>query len=210
MKNNLYKYENELRNSGVNYICGVDEVGRGPLIGPVVACAVVLPKDFKLEGLDDSKKLTEKKRIAFNEYILENALAVSIVEIDEKIIDQINIYQATKKGMIEAIGKLDCQVEHALIDAMPIPELNIPYTSIIKGDSKSISIAAASVVAKVYRDELMYELAKEHPEYGFEKHKGYPTKQHLQALEEFGVLDSHRRSFSPVANKLNQQLSLFE
>lgn len=210
MKTNLYKYENELRSQGVQLIAGVDEVGRGPLIGPVVVCAVVLPADFTLPGLDDSKKLSEKKRLEYNEIILKQALAISIEEVSAKEVDEKNVYQATKFGMLRAINSLDVAVEHVLVDAMPLPELLIPSTSIIKGDSKSITIAAASVVAKVYRDNLMYQLAKTHPEYGFEKHKGYPTKAHLEAIKEHGVLDQHRRSFGPVRDKLQEQLSLFK
>ncbi len=209
MKTDLYKYENELYQEGASFICGVDEVGRGPLYGPVVVAAVILPKDFILEGLDDSKKLSEKKRIAFNMQILEQAVAYSIIEVTVEEIDKLNIYQATKMGMFKAIEALNHQVDHALIDAMPLPELMIPSTSIIKGDSKSISIAAASVIAKVYRDELMYQVAKEYPEYGFESHKGYPTKKHLEALQQYGVLKDHRRSFAPVANALQEQLKLF-
>jgi len=205
----LYKYENELYEQGLTYICGVDEVGRGPLYGPVVVASVVLPRGFILEGLTDSKKLSEKKRIAYNDYILEHAVAVKIIEVTVDEIDRLNIYQATKMGMFKAIEEIDCTIEHVLVDAMPMPELLIPNTSIIKGDSKSISIAAASVVAKVYRDNLMLEAAKEFPEYGFEKHKGYPTKAHIEALNKFGVLKEHRRSFAPVREQLNEQLKLF-
>ena len=180
---NMYEYEDELYNKGISYIAGVDEVGRGPLIGPVVAACCVLPKDFKLEGLTDSKKLSEKKRNIFSDYIKENAIAYGIGEISPEIIDEVNIYEATKIAMKEAIKQVQEQinVEHILIDAMPL-ELDIPSTSIIKGDAKSISIAAASVLAKVYRDNLMYELDEKYPMYGYKSHKGYPTKKHVEAI----------------------------
>ena len=153
---NLYEYENELYDKGINYIGGVDEVGRGPLIGPVVASCVVLPKDFVLEGLTDSKKLSEKKRDKFYDYIIEHALAYGIGVVSPEEIDEINIYEASRKAMLIAISKVREQInlEHVLIDAMPI-NIDIPTTSIIKGDAKSISIAAASVVAKVTRDKTM-------------------------------------------------------
>ena len=195
----LYEYENNLYAQNVNYIGGVDEVGRGPLIGPVVAACVVLPKDFVLEGLNDSKKLSEKKRDIFYEYIKEHALAYAVGIIGPEIIDEVNIYEASKLAMIEAINKVRKQInlEHVLIDAMPL-DLDIPSTSIIKGDAKSISIAAASVIAKVTRDKMMYELDEIYPEYGFGKHKGYPTKLHLQKLKELGLIDGYRKTYGPV------------
>ena len=201
--NDLYKFENELYLKGINYIGGVDEVGRGPLIGPVVAACVVLPKDFVLEGLTDSKKLSEKKRDLFYDYIINHSIAYGVGIIDAEIIDKVNIYEATKLAMKEAIKKVQKQInlEHVLIDAMKL-ELNIPSTSIIKGDAKSISIAAASVVAKVTRDRMMYDLDKLYPEYGFAKHKGYPTKMHLEKLKEFGIIDGYRKSYGPVKNVL--------
>ena len=195
----LYEYENNLYAQNINYIAGVDEVGRGPLIGPVVAACVVLPKKFVLEGLTDSKKLSEKKRDKFYEYIKENALAYAVGVISPEIIDEVNIYEASKLAMIEAINKVRKQIslEHVLIDAMPI-ELDIPTTSIIKGDAKSISIAAASVVAKVTRDKMMYDLDLKYPEYGFAKHKGYPTKMHLSKIKELGLIEGYRKSYGPV------------
>lgn len=195
----LYKYEKELYNKGINYIGGVDEVGRGPLIGPVVTACVVLPKDFVLEGLTDSKKLTEKKRDLFYEYIKEHSLAYSVGVVEPEVIDEVNIYEATKIAMKEAIDKVKCQVplQHVLIDAMPL-DLDISNTSIIKGDAKSISIAAASVIAKVTRDKMMYELDKKYPEYGFASHKGYPTKKHLEAINKYGLIDGYRKSYGPV------------
>ena len=195
----LYKYEKELYNQNLNIIAGVDEVGRGPLIGPVVAACVVLPKDFVLEGLTDSKKLSEKKRDKFYEYIKENALAYGIGIISPEVIDEVNIYEASKLAMIEAINEVRKQIslEHVLIDAMPL-DLDIETTSIIKGDAKSISIAAASVIAKVTRDKMMYELDKKYPEYGFSKHKGYPTKLHLSKIKELGLIEGYRKTYGPV------------
>lgn len=194
----LYKYENELRSQGINLIAGVDEVGRGPLVGSVVTACVILPENFYLEGLTDSKKLSEKKRDLFYDYIMEHALSVSIGMMDEKVIDEVNIYEATKLAMYEAINNSKIKPEHVLIDAMKLENLEIPSTSIIKGDAKSISIAAASVIAKVTRDRMMYELDKLHPEYGFGRHKGYPTKEHIQAIEKYGILKEHRKTFKPV------------
>lgn len=202
----LYKYEHELEKEGINYIGGVDEVGRGPLIGPVVTACCILPKDFKLEGLTDSKKLTEKKREEYYKYIKENCIAYGIGEASPERIDEINIYQATKEAMIMAINKVRDQIplEHVLIDAMPL-ELDIPSTSIIKGDAKSISIAAASVLAKVTRDHMMIELDEKYPEYGFAKHKGYPTKKHLEAIHEYGLIDGYRKTYGPVKELLGDK-----
>lgn len=200
----LYKYEKELWESGIEYIAGVDEVGRGPLVGPVVTACVILPKNFVLEGLTDSKKLTEKKREKYYDYIIENALSVSVGMMDEKVIDEVNIYEATKLAMYEAINNSKIRPEHVLIDAMKLEKLEIPSTSIIKGDAKSISIAAASVIAKVTRDRMMIELDKEYPMYGFASHKGYPTKKHVEALKEYGVLDNYRKTFSPVSELIKK------
>lgn len=202
---NMYEYEDELYNKGISYIAGVDEVGRGPLIGPVVAACCVLPKDFKLEGLTDSKKLSEKKRNIFSDYIKENAIAYGIGEISPEIIDEVNIYEATKIAMKEAIKQVQEQinVEHVLIDAMPL-ELDIPSTSIIKGDAKSISIAAASVLAKVYRDNLMYELDEKYPMYGYKSHKGYPTKKHVEAINKYGLIEGYRKTYNPVKEMIEK------
>lgn len=206
-KIDLYQYENELKSDGIKYIGGVDEVGRGPLIGPVVACCCVLPKYFILDGLNDSKKLTEKKRELYYSYLIENTVyGIGIVSPEE--IDEINIYQASKKAMLIAIQKVREQIplEHVLIDAMPL-ELDIPTTSIIKGDMKSISIAAASVIAKVTRDRLMYELDEKYPMYGFGKHKGYPTKLHLEAIKKYGLIEGYRKSYGPVKELLEDEFS---
>lgn len=199
----LYKYENELYEKGINYIAGIDEVGRGPLVGPVVSACVVLPKGFVLEGLNDSKKLSEKKRDFFYDVIMEQALGVGIGIVDNKMIDEINIYQASKQAMIQALNNTNCKIEHVLIDAMKL-DINIPSTSIIKGDAKSITIAAASVIAKVTRDSMMYELDKKYPMYGFGQHKGYPTKKHLAALKKYGILDQYRLTYQPVKDVLEE------
>ena len=203
-KMNLYEYENELYDKGIKYIGGVDEVGRGPLIGPVVASCVVLPKDFILEGLTDSKKLSEKKRNLFYDYIVNHCVAYAIGIVSPEEIDEINIYEASRKAMIIAINKVREQInlEHVLIDAMPI-NLDIPTTSIIKGDAKSISIAAASVVAKVTRDNMMYELDKKYPMYGFASHKGYPTKKHIEAIHKYGLIDGYRKTYGPIKEVLD-------
>lgn len=206
MKENLYKYENELRKKGIQYIGGVDEVGRGPLIGPVVTACVVLPKDFVLEGLTDSKKLSEKKRNIFYGYIKENALACAVGMCSPEEIDEMNIYKATQVAMERAIVEVQKQIplEHVLIDAMPL-DIGIPTTSIIKGDAKSISIAAASVIAKVTRDSMLYELDEKYPMYGFKNHKGYPTKGHLQAIQKYGLIEGYRKSYKPVQDIVKKE-----
>lgn len=202
-----YEYERNLNKQGVKLIAGVDEVGRGPLIGNVVAACVVLPVDFKLEGLTDSKKLSEKKRNEFYEVICREALAIGVGRVTPDVIDEVNIYQATKIAMKMAIEEANekVSIEHVLIDAMPL-DIDIPTTSIIKGDLKSITIAAASVVAKVIRDKEMYELDKIYPMYDLANNKGYGTKKHLKAIEEYGITKYHRLSYSPVTkfkNKIN-------
>lgn len=201
-----YKYELELYKKGIELIAGVDEVGRGPLIGPVVAAAVILPKNFKLEGLTDSKKLSEKKREEFYKVIKEEAISIGIGIIDEKRIDEINIYEATKEAMYEAINNLSIKPEHILIDAMKL-DLDIPTTSIIKGDLLSISISAASVIAKVTRDHMLYEIDKEYPMYDLKNNKGYGTKKHMEAIKKYGITKYHRLSYKPVCDykdKINE------
>jgi ribonuclease HII len=190
-------YENKYRNQGFSLIAGIDEVGRGPLAGPVVAAAVILPENFILPGIDDSKKLSENKRDEYYELIQEKALDVSLGIIEPNIIDAINIYEATKKAMNLAVSSLKDRPEVLLIDAM---KLNTPFLeeSIIKGDSKSISIAAASIVAKVTRDSIMKKYALQYPEYHFDQNMGYGTKEHLEALQLYGVTPIHRRSFAPI------------
>lgn len=204
----LYKYEKKLLDEGYQYIAGCDEVGRGPLAGPVVCASVILDPNVLIEGLNDSKKLTEKKREVLDKQIRELALAYKIVYIYPKEIDKINIYQASKKGMIDAVNNLDIKPDYVLSDAMPLHELSMPHLSIIKGDANSATIAAASILAKVSRDHYMVELSKTYPNYGFEKHKGYPTKQHIEALKTYGVLDVHRKSYRPVYDEIHKQLTL--
>jgi len=201
----LYSYERELINQGISLIAGVDEVGRGPLVGPVVTSAVILPLNYKLEGLTDSKKLTEKKREKFYDIIMHDAISVGIGIIDAKIIDEVNIYEATKLAMKEAIDKLDVKPEHVLIDAMPL-DIDIPHTSIIKGDAKSLSIAAASVIAKVTRDRMMYELDKKYPMYNYKKNKGYPTKEHIEMINKYGLIDGYRLTYGPVKEFLEKNI----
>lgn len=198
-----YKYERELREKGITLIAGVDEVGRGPLVGPVVAACCILPEKFNLDGLTDSKKLSEKKRDYYFEEIKRQAISYGIGVVSAKKIDEVNIYEATKIAMKEAINNMSVKPEHILIDAMPL-ELDIPTTSIIKGDLKSITISAASVLAKVTRDRMLYELDKEYPMYDFKSNKGYGTKKHLEAIDKFGVIDEHRRSYSPVSDYLDK------
>ncbi|MED1380598.1 ribonuclease HII [Bacillus mycoides] len=199
----MSKYENDLREKGLTYIAGIDEVGRGPLAGPVVTAAVVLPEDFYIPGLNDSKKLSEAKRERFYDEIKEHAIAIGVGIISPQVIDEINIYQATKQAMLDAVANLSCTPEYLLIDAMKLPT-SIPQTSIIKGDEKSVSISAASIIAKVTRDRMMKELGGKYPAYGFEQHMGYGTKQHLEAIEVHGVLEEHRKSFAPIKDMIQK------
>lgn len=205
---NLYQYEEQLEDLGIKYIAGVDEVGRGPLAGPVVVVAVILPLNLRIKGINDSKKLSLKKRNELYKIILNEALAVNVSFIDERVIDEINIYEATKKGMLEAISGLKIKPEHVLIDAMPLRELAIAHTSIIHGDALSASIGAASIIAKVTRDEYMDKMDIKYPNYGFKHHKGYCTKEHLEALEKYGPCEIHRKSFAPVKKFYTKQLTL--
>lgn len=195
----LWQYEKELYQKGINIIGGTDEAGRGPLFGPVVAACVVLPKNFKLEGLTDSKKLTEKKRELFYDYIMKNSLAAEVGISSSEEIDRINIYEASREAMKKAISKVrkKIKLEYILSDAMPI-DLDIPVMPIIKGDAKSITIAAASVIAKVTRDKMLYEIDKKYPEYGFKNHKGYPTKKHIEAINKYGLIEGYRKTYGPV------------
>ncbi len=207
MEMDNWAYEKDLFKQGINIIGGVDEVGRGPLNGPVVTACVVLPRDFVLEGLTDSKKLTEKKRDKYYDYIIEHAVAYATGECSAEEIDKYNILEATKIAMKRAIDKVKEQVnlEYVLIDGNMKLDLDIPYQSIVKGDYKSISIAAASVVAKVTRDRMMYELDKKYPMYGYAKHKGYPTKAHIEAINKYGIIDGYRKTFGPVKDILDKE-----
>ena len=199
-----YMYERELREKGITLIAGVDEVGRGPLVGPVVTACVILPEKFDLEGLTDSKKLSEKKREELYKNIEEQALGIGIGIVDNEEIDNINILNATKKAMKMAIDNCNVRPEHVLIDAVKL-DIDIPTTSIIKGDLKSITISAASVIAKVTRDHMLYELDKKYPMYDFKHNKGYPTKKHIEAIMEYGIIKEHSKSFSPVKEYVNNK-----
>lgn len=201
----MLEYETELYNEGIDLICGVDEVGRGPLFGPVVAAAVILPKNFYNEYIKDSKKLTEKKREEMYEIITENAVSIGLGIISVETIDKINIYEATKLAMKEAINNLSIKPEHILIDAMKL-DLKIPSTSIIKGDALSESIAAASIIAKVTRDRMIEKMDKDYPKYDLKNNKGYGTKKHIEALHKYGVTPHHRKSYSPVREVLNEKV----
>lgn len=187
--------ETELHEQGYNYIAGVDEVGRGPLAGPVVAAAVILPDDFDVPGIDDSKKLSEKRREELYEIIVDKAVAFAIGMADHQVIDEINILQATKEAMRQAIAKLERKPDYIIFDAMTIGDIDIPQESVIKGDARVLAVAAASIVAKVTRDRMMVEYAHEYPGYAFEKNKGYGTKAHYEGLRVQGICPIHRRTF---------------
>ena len=193
----LLNYEKSLYARGIELIAGVDEVGRGPLAGPVVAAAVILPKLCKIKGLNDSKKIPKSKHEAIYNQVMKETVAVGIGIKDNYVIDDVNIYEATKLAMIESIEKLNPQPEHLLIDAMNL-DLPIEQTSIIKGDANSLSIAAASIVAKVTRDKMMADYEQEFPGYAIAKNAGYGTKEHLSGIDKFGVTPIHRRSFEPI------------
>ena len=195
MEQNLWQIEDELKLRGIGAICGVDEAGRGPLAGPVCAAAVILPEHLQIPGLNDSKKLSDKKRRDLFPVIKEQAIAYGIAFATVEEIDEINILQATFLAMERAVAQLNGQADFALIDGNREPKLDIESMAVVKGDSRSASIAAASILAKVTRDDYMEELASQYPQYGFEVHKGYGTKRHYQALEEFGMCPAHRRSF---------------
>lgn len=191
-------------------IAGVDEVGRGPLAGPVVACAVVFRKGFELKGLNDSKKLSSKRRAALCQEIMDGAESVSWSFVGERRIDEVNIFNAARQAMTEAVQALSVAPQYLLIDAMELPDLSIGQESLIKGDQREFCIMAASIVAKEVRDGFMRQLGELHPGYGLEKHMGYGTAQHLRSIGELGVLDCHRRSFRPVMKTLLEQESLLE
>lgn len=188
------KYELECLSQGYKYIAGVDEVGRGPLAGPVVCAAVIMPINDLIEGIDDSKKLSEKKRNMLSDLIKQKAICYNIEEISPEKIDEINILEATKLCMKNALEGLSIKPDVALIDALKL-DIDIPVVNIIKGDFLSYSIGAASIIAKVYRDNLMVQMAEKYPQYSFEKHKGYGTAAHIAAIKEFGATPIHRRSF---------------
>ena len=197
--NNMYEYEENLYKEGYNFIAGTDEAGRGPLVGPVVAGCVVFPKGY-------SKKLTEKKREQLYDIIIKDAVTYGIGIVSAKEIDELNIYEASRKAMIKAYEEANkkVKIDYLLTDAMPITTLDIPVLKIIKGDAKSVTIAAASILAKVTRDRILIDLDKKYPEYNFKKHKGYPTKEHLEKINEFGVFDEYRMTYKPVKNVLDR------
>ncbi|MEG2457860.1 MAG: ribonuclease HII [Bacilli bacterium] len=205
MNNNMLEYEEELYNSGYKLIAGIDEVGRGPLVGPVVTACVILPVGFYHKDIKDSKLLSEKKRNEMTKLIKENAICYSVGVIDAKTIDKVNILNATVLAMKQSIDNMKIKPDYILIDAVKL-DISIPSTSIIKGDQKSESIAAASIIAKVYRDEIMYELDLLYPNYNFRSNKGYGTREHMNAIKEYGVIKEHRRSFRPVREEEAKRL----
>lgn len=204
-------YQEQFYSDKVNLIVGVDEAGRGPLAGPVVAAAVIFPRAYINIDINDSKQLTEKKREALFDVIKENAIAYGVGIVSAETIDEINIYEATKVAMKQAIANLKHNYDLILTDAMKLDGFDVEVIDIIKGDAKALPIAAASIIAKVTRDHMMNELDKQYPEYGFKKHKGYGTKEHMEALKKYGPIKGiHRFSYKPVENSLHPQMSLFE
>ena len=194
--NALKEIENEMHKQGIKYICGIDEAGRGPLAGPVVVAAVIMPEDSMIEGVNDSKKVSEKKRETLYDQILDEAIAYSVGIINQNEIDEMNILNATKKGLTTAVKDLAVRPDRIIVDALnKIDTDGIPYTSIIKGDAKCYSIAAASIIAKVTRDRIMRQWDEIYPQYGFAKHKGYGTATHIAAIKEYGLTPIHRLSF---------------
>ena len=192
----LKEYENQLRSKGFEFICGIDEAGRGPLVGPVVVASVIMPADSIIEGVNDSKKVSEKKREKLYDLILEEAISYGVGIIGQDEIDDINILNATKKSLTMSLKELDKKPDLIILDALThIDKLGIPYESIIKGDAKSYSIAAASIIAKVTRDRIMREWDKVYPQYGFATHKGYGTAAHIKAIKEYGPCPLHRKTF---------------
>jgi len=197
-------YEKTYERQGYSLIAGIDEAGRGPLAGPVVAASVILPTNTPLYGLTDSKQLNEQERNYFYHKIKEVAISYHIQMISNEEVDHINIYEATKKAMTGAVKSMDIQPDYLLVDAVPLP-LEIPTTTLTKGDQKSISIAAASVLAKVYRDSYMKSIAEEYPQYHFDSHKGYGTKTHIEAIQTYGVTPYHRKTFTPVKRAITNR-----
>lgn len=202
-------YEKQYYSSSIKYIAGCDEAGRGCLLGPVVAGAVILPQDFKCDLINDSKKLSEKQREKAYQIIKENAIAWAVAEVSPQEIDEINILNASRKAMMLALDKLNHQIDMILTDAVKLPT-DLPFEAIIKGDAKAMCIAAASIMAKVTRDHICYELDKKYPNYQIAKHKGYGTKLHMDILDEFGpIKEIYRYSYAPVRNKIIKKVKLF-
>ena len=194
----MWQYEQQAKAKGYKFIAGTDEVGRGPLAGPVVAASVILPENIDLPGINDSKKLTEKQRETLMEKIKKEAISWAIMEVDERMIDEVNILEASRIAMQQAVLALPKQADFVLVDGLDNPQITLPSQAIVKGDSKSISIAAASIIAKVYRDRLMKIYDKAYPGYGFASNKGYPTEEHIKAIETLGPTPIHRMSFAPL------------
>ncbi len=203
MKVDLLKYETDLYNKGYHLIAGTDEAGRGPLVGPVVAGAVILPPNYYLEGLTDSKQLSEKKREAYYDIIMRDAISVGVGIVGPEEIDKINILEASRKAMNIALDNLNESPDYILTDAMKLAR-DVPVLPIVHGDALSLSIAAASVIAKVTRDRLMIEFGRLHPEYEFEHHKGYPTKKHIELIKKYGILNEYRKTFKPIKDMLEE------
>lgn len=201
------EYENEAYMQGKTCIVGLDEAGRGPMAGPLVVGAVIFEKGYGNDAINDSKTLSEKKREELYDIIIRDALDYAIVVMDEEEVDQLNVYRASQTGMIRAIQQLKLKPDYALTDAMPLGDV-IEHQAIIKGDSQSLSIGAASILAKVTRDRIMNKYDKLYPQYNFKKHKGYPTKEHKELLKQYGACPIHRKSFKPVMEVLNEQLTL--
>ncbi len=203
----LYKYEKELYAQNYHLIAGCDEAGRGPMAGPLVAASVILPIGYTLDGLNDSKKLTAKKRDQLYDIIMKDAIEVQVCVLSVEDVDKYNVYTGSKMAMTYCVNHFKNKPDYVLTDCMPLEEITsqgIEVLDIVKGDAKSASIAAASVIAKVTRDRIMEELDEKYPMYGFKKHKGYVTKMHLEALEKYGVSDVHRKTFAPVAKRLEK------
>ncbi len=198
----LYAYERECTENGYSLVAGTDEAGRGPIAGPVVAAAVILKPETFIEGLNDSKKISEKKRERIYAEIIEKCIAYAITAISSETIDEINILQSACLAMQQSVEQLQPQADFVLVDGLHNKRIVLPQLALTKGDSKSASIAAASVLAKVYRDRLMYEYDRQHPEYGFASHKGYPTKKHIEAVKQHGILKIHRKTFTPISNMI--------
>ena len=201
---NMYKYEEELQDEGINLIAGVDEAGRGPLAGPVVVAACILPTAFRIPGLNDSKQLSKKKREQLYKEIIQNAISYKIVFVSAEEVDNSNIYSATQEAMKQALLTLPVRPEYALIDFMPIKDIDIPTKSITHGDALSASIAAASILAKVTRDEYMAKMDIKYPNYGFKHNMGYATKMHMESLEKYGPCPIHRKTFYPVSKYFSE------
>lgn len=202
------EYEDKYAEEGMNYIVGIDEAGRGPLAGPLVVAGVILPPGYKNDNINDSKQISDKKRRELFEIIKQDALEIKINVVDVETIDELNIYEATKKGMEEIIRRIDLKYDAVFVDAMPLSDVKKPVLSLIKGDQLSISIAAASIIAKVTRDDIMIELDKEYPYYDLINNKGYGSKKHMLALEEFGATPIHRRSYAPVKRAMQMKLKI--